>query len=765
MAQGTGNTPEEQKQIIQETLISVGAKISEAIRDAVQSAADNIDATIFQKLGKSLTTSFSNLAKFSEQAANNSFKISEGLLSSEGLSKQLVALEEKKLILARQKKLADDLGITGLTKAYNQSLKSLEAQERLLLSDKAITDSVENRIGLTGKLAASIGQIPGLGKLVDAKSLEQELRKSAVTLDDSGKLIETNIGKIGMMGKGFSIVGSQIRKNILDPLNVVKFLVSQFFDINKASVDLQRLTGQLGTNMDVFANGAASATQILETQAEITRQVGLNAQNAFSYDVLANAADLKVEMGLAADEAGAFAMIAQTSGNSVDSIVDSVVSTTSAFNGANRSAISQGQILRDVAKSSNSIKLSLGNNPKALADAASQARRLGVDLNGLNSIANSLLDFESSIEKELEAQLLTGNQINLSKARELALNNDLEGVGKELFKNTVDIEKFGRMNRLQQDAQAAALGMTRDQLAQVAYLRGIESNMTSEQAAAAAGVVAEDMKRLEIQQNFTASLNKLTAALAPIMEKIGELMSIPFLGPAIAGAVIFIPMLGTIASSITSILGLFTAKTAATVADTTATITQAGANTSLATSQTAVVTTGNATSGVFARMGTALGSFGASAAAAIPVLLSISAVAAGIGVAFAGVGFALMQIPKILEMITAEKAMGMILLGQAFSGLAVGLAAVALSGLAALPVLYGLKTLGLLGGEATAQTSVTESPQGTPQTMTFEPLVNEIKLMRQEMGSLLKQLVAKDTSINMDGYQVGKAVSLATTGQ
>ena len=50
MAQGTGNTPEEQKQVIQETLISVGAKISEAIRDAVQSAADNIDATIFQKL-------------------------------------------------------------------------------------------------------------------------------------------------------------------------------------------------------------------------------------------------------------------------------------------------------------------------------------------------------------------------------------------------------------------------------------------------------------------------------------------------------------------------------------------------------------------------------------------------------------------------------------------------------------------------------------------------------------------------------------------
>ena len=759
------NNPNDESTRIQETLISIGAKISEAIRDAVSEAADNIDATVAQRVGRSLTSTFASLAKFSEQAANNTFKISQGLLGSEGISKQLLSLEEKRLTLQRQRQLAELAGIAFSQRDYQAALDSIDAQKMLLEQEEAITKSIENRIGLTGKLAESISKIPGLGKLVDAKGLVEELRKAAVTLDKNGNLIETNIGKVGMMRKGFQILGKQIATSLLDPLTITTALTKQFLEINKASVDLQRLTGQLGTNFDIFANRAASAQKILETSAELTKQIGFNAQNAFSYETIANAADLQVEMGLAADEAGAFAMMAQTSGKDVDALVANVVSTTSAFNATNRSAVSQGIILRDVAKTSESIKLSLGNNDVALANAAAQARRLGMDLNGVNQIATSLLNFESSIESELEAQLLTGNQINLSKAREFALTNKLDLLGQEIFKNTVDIEKFGEMTRLGQEGQAKALGMTRDQLARVAYLRALETGMTEDQAAAAADVNAEEMKKITVQENFTAALNKVAAAFAPILEAVGSILSIPVFGPMLAGALIVIPVLSSIVSSIGGIITALTAKTIATAVDTTATVAQAGANTALATSNTAVATTGTAASGGFVAMGTALGAFGTAAAAAIPVLLSIAAVAAGIGLAFAGVGFALKQIPEILQMITPEKALGMIFLGQSLLGLSAGLAAVAVSGLLALPALYGLKDVGLIGGQAGGQTAATESPQGVPQTMAFEPVVNEIKLMREEMGSLLKQLVAKDTTINMDGYQVGRAVSLASVRQ
>jgi hypothetical protein len=503
---------------LQEQFISMGAKISEAIRDAVRDAADSVDASVAQRVGKSLVSTFTSLARFAEEAAENTFKISQGLLDSEGISKQLLNLEQKRLTLSRQRELAKLAGIVFDEEDYEMAKQSIAAQQQMLLGEKAITDSIDKKVGLVGKLAGAMGAIPSLGKIINAKELNAELRKATVELDEDGKLIVKNTGQLKLMAIAAKTVGKQFATAMLDPAAIVGKIVEQFFAINKASVELRRLTGDTAVSFNIFANGAASSVQILETAAELTKQIGFNAQSAFSQDVIANAADLKVEMGLAADEAGGIAMMAQTSGKSVDSITESVVDTTSAFNRANRSAVSQGVVLRDVAKTSDSIKLSLGNNDVAIAKAASQARRLGMDLNQVDKIAQSLLNFESSIESELEAQLLTGNQINLSKAREMALTGDISGLQDEIFKNTVDIEKFGKMGRLGQEAQAKALGMTRDELARVAYLRAIDNNMTDEAAAKAANVNAEDMKRITIQENFTAALNKVMGLLTPILE-------------------------------------------------------------------------------------------------------------------------------------------------------------------------------------------------------------------------------------------------------
>ena len=44
--------------------------------------------------------------------------------------------------------------------------------------------------------------------------------------------------------------------------------------------------------------------------------------------------------------------------------------------------------------------------------------------------AGQLLDFESSITKELEAEMLIGRDLNLEKARSAALSNDQEALAK-----------------------------------------------------------------------------------------------------------------------------------------------------------------------------------------------------------------------------------------------------------------------------------------------------------------------------------------------
>jgi 3-hydroxyisobutyrate dehydrogenase-like beta-hydroxyacid dehydrogenase len=61
------------------------------------------------------------------------------------------------------------------------------------------------------------------------------------------------------------------------------------------------------------------------------------------------------------------------------------------------------------------LKLSLGGSVEALGEAVIKAQKFGINLEQAESIASKLLDFESSIEAELSAELLTGKNLNLEK--------------------------------------------------------------------------------------------------------------------------------------------------------------------------------------------------------------------------------------------------------------------------------------------------------------------------------------------------------------
>ena len=103
-------------------------------------------------------------------------------------------------------------------------------------------------------------------------------------------------------------------------------------------------------------------------------------------------------------------------------------------------------------------------NTKEMANQVFQAKMLGISQQKVNDIAGGLLDFESSIQAEMEAELLTGKQLNLEKARTAALNNDMATVAAELGKQGITAAKFGDMNRIQQEATAKAMGMSREEM-------------------------------------------------------------------------------------------------------------------------------------------------------------------------------------------------------------------------------------------------------------------------------------------------------------
>ena len=214
----------------------------------------------------------------------------------------------------------------------------------------------------------------------------------------------------------------------------------------------------------------------------------------------------------------------KTTGKSADQIGQGIYDSVNAYNGANRSAIAHGVVLQDVLDASDSITASLGNSEKKIGAAAVAARGLGLSLNEVDEIARSFLNFEDSISAELEAQLLTGKDLNLSKARELALNNDLEGVANELKKNGASAAEYASMNRLEQESLAKALGMSRDQLAKSVLTQEAMNNMTDEQVAKARGVTLEQSKAMDVQEKMQVGMQKLAEAFAPVLDVIVSLV-------------------------------------------------------------------------------------------------------------------------------------------------------------------------------------------------------------------------------------------------
>jgi hypothetical protein len=86
-----------------------------------------------------------------------------------------------------------------------------------------------------------------------------------------------------------------------------------------------------------------------------------------------------------------------------------------------------------------------------------------MSLQQAQNVARGLLNFEDSITNELEAELLTGKNLNLEKARYLALQGDSAGAAEEIARQVGGLSEFTKLNVIQQEALAKAAGMGVDE--------------------------------------------------------------------------------------------------------------------------------------------------------------------------------------------------------------------------------------------------------------------------------------------------------------
>lgn len=394
----------------------------------------------------------------------------------------------------------------------------------------AINKKIDQRIQKEKEINRALGvggaAVQGINSLMSKLGVNSGIFSEAVqeaeeamrnTAKNGGNRLQVLVAGLGPLAKGFG-------RALTDPAVIIDKILTGFLDVNKAAVDYQRLTGQNATATAGLNSNLATSAEVLELMADLTKQTGIAAGAIFSPEDLGRLAEAKNLLGLSSEQAGNLGIRSKLAGKSIEDYEKGIVAGTNNFNRLNNNAISHGVVMQDVLNTSDDIALSLGNSDTAITKAAASARGLGLSLEKVDDIASSLMDFETSIGYELEAQLLTSKNINLAKAREYAMSNDLAGLSEELRKNGASAAEFANMNRFAQEGLAKALGMSRSELAKSIMMQETAKNLTDEERANAMGVTVEQLKQMDIQKKIETSLAKLAQAFAPILDIVVDLV-------------------------------------------------------------------------------------------------------------------------------------------------------------------------------------------------------------------------------------------------
>ena len=184
------------------------------------------------------------------------------------------------------------------------------------------------------------------------------------------------------------------------------------------------------------------------------------------------------------------------------------------------SGILPASVFKDVAANTQAFAEFAKDGGKNVFDAALAAKKLGLNLSNVVSIADSLLDFESSIEKQMEASMLLGRDINLDKARELALNNDLEGAMEEIVKQVGSEAEFNELNRIQRKALADSVGVNVEELSRMVRNQG--KGEAARVGSATEEVAKKQDKMLDLTQEIAFGVGKTADGVKSIESNTGE---------------------------------------------------------------------------------------------------------------------------------------------------------------------------------------------------------------------------------------------------
>jgi F0F1-type ATP synthase assembly protein I len=479
--------------------------------------------------------------------------------------------EELKTINQLISDMGDELGdnlVKQLSKSISEAKKLKDPLKDIESINRKITDLIEdnfinqNRLNIAEKNYAKALQEGNKDEQKRARDKVAQLSNSIIineqlllelqTLKEIAEIEESSLKQNEQKNKLANLLNKGIEsltEKYLSISAILKIILDSAFRFNKISVLTGKSLGYGASNSDRIAYNLVG---IAETSSDINvtlKNLGeaMSDLNTFtggvaeySADVLKTQILLTKQFGLTGEEAAGVYKFATLSGKSSSQINDEMVGAFVSMRNMVRGSANFKSTIAEALKVSGQLAMNFKNNPAEITKAIVQAQILGTTLENTRKQGEYLLNFESSIESELKAELLVGQQINLERARAAALMGDQVTVMKELANQGMTLEKFQNMNVIAQKSFAEALGLSADELSE--QLR--KQKIAQEQGKSLAELTKEEALQAEKRQ---AIQEKFNIAVEKVQDLIGNLVAGP-VGWLLEKLSNMLPVLRTIAA-------------------------------------------------------------------------------------------------------------------------------------------------------------------------------------------------------------------------
>ncbi len=475
----------------------VNTKLSKEIADDVAHIQDSLSQSIdsYKQINDQLgfqSKEISNIASLSTKVNNLlvetselSGKIGTKFITIDNVLNRIKDTEIKQNDLA-QKKLLNETRVSTLQKAEFDNLKTilsalndekneLEKIAKLGLDNASVAAQYSTQLQVINAIENDIADIiqrnsdETFNNLALFAEMERVLAKNMEHLKVMAKdvpVIKIEFDKIlkSLKTNLLTILPINLTlKSILGFISDIDTRVTSFGNNLNISKDSARVLDSAFADMITHTESSAknldsslrSTTNMVDASNTLNESYGTSV--FFTKQMMENQIMLTKQLKLSNEEAQGIQNFALKYKDTGENIIKTILKQ-------NKGLFDGKSIIKDVAKIGSQLVAQYGSNVEALTQAVVIAKKYALTMEDTRRISESMLDFESSISNELEAELLLGKGLNLEKARALALDGKSAEATQEMLEQLGSFEEYSNKNVIVQKAMAKAVGMTTDEL-------------------------------------------------------------------------------------------------------------------------------------------------------------------------------------------------------------------------------------------------------------------------------------------------------------